>query len=144
MIIKMKNSVLDGYIVFLSDLKLKAKDSRMRTRFIKILQDKLELLVKEEDTLKKEHAKIDENGDIIYNETKMPDGENVKGFMVKNIEKYNADLSELLNEDFVIEINEERLEMIETVKEAVFNYDLELSGKEASIYDSLCTMLEDN
>ncbi len=51
---------------FLFNLILNSKESRMRTRFIKLLEDQIELLMVERQQLINDYAQKDENGEILH------------------------------------------------------------------------------
>lgn len=140
--IKFKNSKLQGFIEFLFDIELRGKESRMRTRFLSLLQERYQLIMQEVETIQRENAELDEYGEIIYNLTKMPDGEEAQSFKVKDIKKYNQEIGELMNELFIIDVDRERREMISSVKKSVLDYDSEIGGQLASTYDHLCEVLE--
>lgn len=143
MYFKIKNYNLEGYIKLLYNLKLKGKDSRMRTRFIRLLQERFQMIMVEAQEIQTEYAVKDDNGEVIFKEVKMPGGEKNKSFKITDPIKYNLEINELMDEDYIIEVNEERKEMLMSVKDSILNCEMEFSGQEAELYDSLCEAVEE-
>lgn len=133
----MKNYEVAGFGEFLLDLKLKGKQSRMRTRFIRLLQDQLNLVNEERNSLLDDYAAKDENGDFI---TEMIDGK--ESIVLENGEEYNLEMTKLMNEFFIIEETQERELMLNEVRNIVLECDLEFSGAEAVAYDRWCEIVE--
>ena len=138
MYLVMKNFELKVFGDFLYGMTLKGKESRMRSRFIAIIEAQLELIQKERDILLKDYAKTDESGQPVLNTDK--DG---KEFMVLNdAQSYNLEIAKLMQEELVIEVKDDNKEMLRIVAEAVLNTDKEFSGFEAESYNRLCDVLE--
>jgi hypothetical protein len=131
--IKIKNSYLSESIEFLYNLSLKGKQSRHRTRFVKLLQSKLKQVGEEEVELLKEYAGVDDNGEINRHES--------GSFAIEDVVGFNKQQNELFNEDFIIEGGDYH-GMLKTVKEILFDYDGEVSGKTAEVFDYLCEIFE--
>lgn len=142
---KLTNQEVNVFGQFLINLKLKGKDSRMRTRLFKMLQERQELILSEHQQLKNEYAEKDEDGNVIYHETRMPDGSSQKGFKIAetDIKKYNSEITMLMEEEFIIEETEERKDMLLSVRNAVLNFDEDLSGDEAILHDRWCEIVEE-
>lgn len=134
---KIKNFDVQELGNFLVDLKLKGQQSRMRTRFIKILQSHLDTINKEQDEIVKTYAELDENG-----KPKTRKEGNNEYYVIKEKEQAEKEINELREEEFVIEENEENKLMLLTVKEAVFSCEKEFQGVEAFRYDRYCELFE--
>lgn len=134
-----KNYEIAPFGRFLFDLKLKGKESRMRTRFISLLESRLELINKEREQLLDDYAKKDEEGNILkeYNEEMKRDV-----VLLEDGQAYNAEVLKLMNEDFIIEETADKIEMLKTIQEIVLNVDLEFSGNEAMQYERFCQIVE--
>jgi len=137
MTIRMHNVEIESFANFLLELNLKGKDSRMRTRFIRLLQERMELIRGEHSELLKQHSNLDENGNPNIVER---DGQKV--YDVKDVTEFNKDYNDLMLEQFVIEETESNKEMIKIVREAVVNCDKEFSGQEALVFDRYCEIVE--
>lgn len=134
MIVKIKNAWLGQAISLLFNLPLMAKKSRHRTKFVKLLNDRLQEVSEQEQQLLKEHCELDESGEPL----KTDDG---KGFKAKDTASFLKDQQELYDEELVIEGGDNR-EMLETVKDVLENCEEEFSGKEAMTYDYLYDQFE--
>lgn len=138
MILVFKNYELKAFGEFLYELSLKGKESRMRSRFIKVLEDQLQLINNEREILLKDYAKKDENGELVFDKDK--DGREF--VILDDSYSYNLELSKLMQEDFIIEIKNDNTEMIKTIQDIVLNVDKEFSGIEAERYNRFCDILE--
>lgn len=138
MYLTMKNFELKVFGEFLYELSLKGKDSRMRSRFIALIEAQLELIQKERDILLQDYAQTDENGKPITKE----DDEGNAFMVLKDAQSYNLEITKLMQEEFVIEVKDDNKDMLKTVAEAVLNVDKEFSGFEAESYNRLCDVLE--
>src|SRR5689334_16329635 len=121
-------------ISYLHSLKLERTDSRMRSRFKKLLIDKYQDFAEEIEEINNSYAVKNELGEIII--------ENEKCTFENNNERLK-EILELSNEVIVIEQNEENRKMLLSVKESVLNRGpSELEGKDADIYDNLSEIVE--
>jgi len=132
--ITIKYSHIGESINFLYNLSLKGKQSRHRTRFVKLLQEKLKGIAEEELEIVKEFSGVDEEGNPKKNEDDSFDIKDVKGFV--------AQQKELFEEEFVVEGSDHH-GMLKTVKEILLNYDGEVSGQTAEVFDYLCERFEE-
>ncbi len=135
----MFNIEVEPFINFLMELELPAKQSRMRTRFCKLGIERLNLLEEEKMEIIKKHANIDENGEI----KQIEDAEGRLVWDVENIDEFNVDYKELMIEEWVLELNEEKKDMLLTLKNSILNLDIVLKGKEALQYDRWCEIVEE-
>ena len=134
----MKNYEVKAFGEFLYDMKLNSKSSRMRSRMVTLLEEHLMMVNKERDELVKDYAKRDEEGEIV---TEEHDGK--MAYVLDNPQEYNMAVTVLMNEDFILEETESRMEMLHTVRDVVLDYDEELSGDDAMMYDRFCEIVED-
>lgn len=138
MILVFKNYELKAFGDFLYELSLKGKDSRMRSRFIAILETQLQLIANERDILLQDYAKKDEKGEPIRDK----DEEGQEFVILEDSLSFNLEVSKLMGEEFIIEIKNEKVEMIKTIQRIVFDVDKEFSGIEAERYNRFCDILE--
>jgi hypothetical protein len=136
---KLKNYEIDAFTKLLYDMKLKGKESRMRTRLVKQLDEYSRgVIAVERSELIAQYAEKDEQGQIVLNEDK------TQAILSEDtIPEFNAEYSILMNEQYVIEENETNKEMLLNVAQSVLNCDIELSGNEAIMYDNWCEGLEE-
>ena len=135
---RMFNIEIEPFINFLMELELPAKQSRMRTRFCKLGIERLSLLEEEKMEIIKKHANIDENGEV----KQVKDEQGRLVWYIKDKDGFNADYKELMIEEWVLELNEEKKDMLLTLKDIVLNLDIVLKGKEALQYDRWCEIVE--
>lgn len=126
----MKNRDLAKAINFLNSLNLKGKDSRSRSKFIRLLEKYFEELKDDEIELLREFDLLDENGNI------KQDTDNTDSIRLFNIEQ-----EKLYSEKVVINC-EDIIDRMITLKEVLENLDTELSGDDAYIYDYLLDEIE--
>lgn len=130
--VEIENMMLLPASNFLYGLKLVRKQSRMRRRFIKMLNDRNEEFMGERKQLQEEYSNKDEEGNaiIINDEYDIPKGE--------AWDKFIEDTKELSKEKYVIEGGDNR-EMIRTIQEILRKFeDEEYEGQESDVYDYLC------
>ncbi|WNF31631.1 DUF1617 family protein [Aeribacillus composti] len=133
MILKIEKAKLAPIINLFYDLSLRGKQSRHRSKFIKLLSERLEEYQEDLKELLKEHCNLDEKGEPIVKEDNT--------FDVKDIDAFIKDRKELDEEEIVIEGGDYQ-DMLKTVKEILMNCDREFSGQEAMIYDYICERFE--
>lgn len=138
MYLVMRNFELKVFGDFLYGLSLKGKDSRMRSRFVSLIENQLQLIQKERDILLMDYSRKDEQGNPITEQ----DGEGKPFVVITDPTSYNLEISKLMSEEFVIEVKDDNREMLKTVAEIVLNIDKEFSGFEAESYNRLCDILE--
>jgi hypothetical protein len=134
---KMLNAEVNGFIKFLMSLELSGRDSRMRTRFCKLAQTRLDEINEERTELIKQYGVVDEDGNI-----KKEERDGVELFVMKDRDAFNREYEIMMLEEFVIDETEERKEMLVTVHNIVLNADVKLSGQDALIYDRYCEIVE--
>lgn len=140
---KLKNGEIDVLIEFLYNMNLRRKESRMRTRMIKLLAERYKDVIEEKNEIYERYAKKDEDDNIMFDP-------NTKQIIFKDEESEQKALEEyleLMNEDCVIDQTEERKDMLITVRDAVLNYDddeyfKDMRGEKAVIYDRICEIVE--
>ena len=138
MILVFKNYELKAFGDFLYELSLKGKDSRMRSRFISIAEEQLELITKEREILLQDYAKKDEEGNAVRD----TDEEGREFIILEDTFSYNLEVTKLMQEDFIIEVKNDKVEMIKTLQRIVLDVDKEFSGLEAERYNRFCDILE--
>lgn len=130
--IKIQNKYLLPSINLLYDLSLKGKESRHRTRFIKLLQEQLKEVEEERKQLAEEFSRKDKNGKPIIEDNK---------YVLENEKEFYKEFNELMDEEFIIEgANYE--ETLKTVKTILLECEVAFSGQDAMVYDYLCEQFE--
>ena len=131
--VKIQYKYVVEVINFLSNISLKGKQSIHRTRFIKLLNEKLKQISEEELELVKEFTGVDEEGNPKKNEMGNFDIKDAAGFLKQQ--------KEYFQECYVIEGGDAH-GMLKTMKSVIENYDQELSGKDAEVFEHLFTAFE--
>lgn len=127
--IEIENGKLTAAASFLYKLNLIRKQSRMRRRFIALLDERNKIYQEDKKALQEEHANKDEEGKAIIVDDK---------YDIPDMVAFSNDLKELNEEKLVIEGGDNR-EMIRTMKEVLRKFeDEEYQGQESEIYDYLC------
>jgi hypothetical protein len=136
--VEIKNMYLEPAIKLLFDLPLKRKQSRHRTKFVKLLNEQLKDVMEQKKEIIKEHANSDENG-----EPKTFENENgQQEYDFKDKKAFQEDMEELYEEKLIIEGSGHK-EVLETVKGVLLETDEEFKGQQAMVYDYLCDQLEE-
>lgn len=129
--VKIKNNMLNEAVDFFFGMTLKGKESRMRTRFIKLISSEVERVAEEEREILKEYCVLNDDGELEQNE----DG---TAIIKKGKEEVLMDERlELLNEEFIIDDSNSQ-NMLMTVRKILDECDMDLSERKAVLYDYLC------
>lgn len=134
----LQNFQLTAIANLLKDFPLKSYDSRMRSRFINILNERLEQLNKEKEALQEEYAERDENGEVIRSEQ---DG--VEYITITDRVSLNKEIKTLMDEEFHIDLTSENKKTFATVLKVLHETEKEFADFEAQVYDVICTKLEE-
>lgn len=129
--ITLKNNDLIPVIDFLKNMPIKGKDSRHRSKLVKQLQAALDGLIEAEKELISEFGLLDENNELIPAEKQ--DTEAVKEFQKEQKVLYDE---EVVIEGGVFAKNFDEMPRI------LNEYEGELSGAQAEIYDRLLDEME--
>lgn len=133
-----KNMEIEKIGRFLIEIKLRGRLSIMRTRFVKLLQARLDLQNEERQQLISDFAKKDENEQLVYETNE----QGVEGLVITDPKEFNQEMIKLMEEDFIIEESPDKMEMFLVLKDIVMNFDEELSGEDAMTYDTLYELFE--
>lgn len=135
---KLRNIEIEPFVEFLMSFELKGKESRLRTRLVKLLNEKLANFRDEHLELVKDYANLDENKNPVI----IDKGDGTQAYDIENIDEFNYQYDLLMFEEFTIENTEERNEMLTFVKDMVLDCDKVFSGIEALRYDRFCDIVE--
>lgn len=133
---------------WLVELKLHGKQSRQRTRFVKILAERVNELNAERQRLFDEYGEKNRKGEFIYvdgegkESTEPKAGLRLKMHKGKTEEKFNEEFSTYLNEDYVLDVSPQTKDTIYGVREIILHTNEEFSGPMASRYDEWCEAFE--
>lgn len=133
---EIKNGEITAYVEFLQKLNLKSRASRGRTKLIKLLEKKINEFNMDLNSLRDEYFKKDEQGQFIQENGKLVVKDGV------SIAEAQSEADELNNENAVILLDEYE-QQIKAMYQALDEYDGELSGTDATIYDDLMEKLEE-
>lgn len=128
--LKIKNKDLKDSIQFLENLSLKGKESRYRTKLINVLQIALNELIADELDLLKLHG-LFKDGGLLPKE--LQDADSARAF--------NEEYEEVTNETVTIDTGL-FTEQIKNMKGVLENLTIDLSGRQAEVYDILLDELE--
>lgn len=135
---RIKNVEIQEFINFLMGFELKGRESRLRTRFVRLLAERIALISEEHNELIRQYAKFNENDEPIIIEI-----EGTRVYDVPDKAAFNKEYHILLNEDYVIDENEERKELLLFVKDIILNCEKTFKGREALEYDRWCEIVEE-
>lgn len=127
----LKNKELAPAINFLQSFNLKAADSRHRSKLVKLLVSAYEEFGKEEKELTGKFDLLNETGEL----------KSEKDRNLENVKQFNAEQQILFNEKVTIE-GGMYSKNIEELPRILNEYDGDLSGQEAEIYDRLLDEFE--
>ena len=134
--ITLKNQYLIPLIPFLRGMKLKGERSRARSKFLSLALEAYASLHESELELLKEYAVLDSEG----NPKTAGDG----SFSLRDefVKEYFVEHDKLFNEVAEIE-GGTYAEHLALMRQILLNYDEELDGENAALYDALCDAFEE-
>ena len=132
--IKLENRHIITLIPFLQSMKLRGERSRARSKFLALAMTSYESLHLSEVELLKEYAVLDESGELLQT-----DG----AFTLKEETalEYHIEREKLFSEIAEIEGGTYTAHL-ELMRKILADYDEDLSGETATLYDALCDSLE--
>ena len=132
---EIKNGEITAYVEFLQNLNLKSRASRGRTKLIKLLEKKIDEFNMDLNSLRDEYFQKDDQGQFIQENGRLVVKDGV------SVGEAQAEADKLTNENAVILLDEYE-QQIKAMYQALDEYDGELSGTDATIYDDLMDKLE--
>lgn len=134
--ITFKKSKLIVFYQLLNAVKAKGRKSRAVTKFNKLIVAKIEELQEDEKTLIAQHFEVDEEGNA-----KRDDNDHLIALDGADVAKYEKEWQELHEEDVVIGLTEYK-PYFEFLQSALEDWEQDLSGSDAVIYDELLDEIE--
>ena len=132
---EIKNGEITAYVEFLQKLNLKSRASRGRTKLIKLLDKKIDEFNADLNSVRGEYFKKDDKGNFVQENGKLVVKDGV------SVGEAQTEADKLTNENAVILLDEYE-QQIKAMYQALDEYDEELSGTDATIYDDLMEKLE--
>lgn len=132
---EIKNGEITAYVSFLQKLNLKSRASRGRTKLIKLLEKKIDEYNADIASLRDEYFKRDDKGNFVQENGTLVVKDGV------SVGEAQAEADKLTDENAVILLDEYE-QQIKAMYQALDEYDGELSGTDATIYDDLMEKLE--
>jgi hypothetical protein len=134
--IKLQNQHIVTLIPFLQNMKLRGEKSRARSKFLSLAMESFYSLHQSEVELLKEYAVLDDNGEPVKN----ADG----GFTLKpeTAVEYLLERDKLFTEVAEIE-GGTYTSHLKLMRGILADYDEELEGDNAALYDALCDAFEE-
>lgn len=137
---KMMNRDIEGFVNFIMSEELSSKLSRMRSRFVEgQAKPQMNLINEERMEIVSKYCKKDDQGELKVIE----DEHGNSRYDIEDMEGFNKDFLELMNEYFVVEANQEKKEMLECIKQIVINTPKLFKGSDAIEYDKWCDIVEE-
>jgi hypothetical protein len=135
---KLKNIEVMPFYDFIMSFDLIGKESRLRTRFAKMLLERSSIIKEEHGELIRQFAKFDDDGEPFIIEV---NGQ--KAYDITDRDTFNKEYYMLMNEDFIVTENEERKEMLLFIKDIILNCEKTFKGREALEYDAWCERVDE-
>lgn len=139
---EIKKSNLVNVFQFLNDATLVGAASRSRTKLNKDISEAINELQEEETTLAEEMGgEVDENGHVDFKVDEDLSSEELENAKKEKAIEFSKAQLELRQEKVIF--NETVKDQFNRLKNALYNYDKELSGAEANVYDMVLDVLEE-
>lgn len=134
--LKIKKGFIVGLASWLNELNLSGKESRERTRFVKVLSDEWQKIEEDRKEIISRYVAKEEDGAW----KKTVDNSSGKEVEVWDLsaedkDKVTQETVDLYNEEFVLDITEANKERMALIKEIVLNTDYKFGPKETDSFD---------
>lgn len=130
MIFKLKNIYIASFVNWLTMQSLKGQYSRARTRFVKVLQDRLKEYSGFQKELVNKYVEKDKDGKV--KTEKINGQEHFKFKKEEDKESYLKELEELGKEEFILDITEANKKDIDIIKKVTLETDYKFGPVEGS------------
>lgn len=148
--LKLKNSLVPPLYTWLDSIPLIGKESRERSKFNKILLERMQEIGEIKQDMVKPHCKIDDKGKLKTKKETVKDNQGKdferEVFVFKNKkarETYNKEWEEYMEEELIIDVLEGNKSKIYTVKDIILNTEQKFSGAIAELYNLWCEAFEE-
>ncbi|EOH87222.1 hypothetical protein UAS_01166 [Enterococcus asini ATCC 700915] len=132
--LKIKNEELVDVITFLEEFELQPKVSRVRTKLVKLIREKIDELYKDEVELLQRFGKKDEEGNLIQDNGNF-------SLLPETAAEYHKEKADLLNEDSVIDVAELHSKLPLLIG-GLEDSEVTISGKKAETLELVLELLE--
>ena len=132
--LKIKNEELVDVITFLEGFELQPKVSRVRTKLVKLIREKIDELYKDEVDLLERFEKKDEEGNLIQDNGNF-------SLLPETAADYHKEKADLLNEDSVIDVAELH-DKLPLLIGGLEDSEVTISGKDAETLELILGLLE--
>lgn len=132
--LRIRNEELVDVITFLESFELQPKVSRVRTKLVRLIRQKIDELYKDEVELLERFGKKDESGNLIQDNGNF-------SLLPETAAEYHKEKADLLNEEThidVVELHDKLPLLIGGLEES----EVKLSGKEAETLEVVLELLE--
>lgn len=125
--VEIENVYLKPAVDFLFNLELERKESRHRTKFIKQMNERLKEVEQERYEIIKDHANLDEEGNLKTKGDK---------YDIPSKDKFDKEINDLYTEKLVIEGGDNQ-QMLESISKILKEDESKLKGAKAAVRDYL-------
>ena len=125
---------------------LHGKESRARTRFLRLINDRVVEIAEETKKIAEDNCEKNKTGRFIYTDKDGKDTtDQAKGvnYKVIKVEKFNKEMNDYRQEDYKIDITQANSETVYGVRDMIMNTKEEFTGNMAVMYDEICQSFED-
>lgn len=129
---------------WLSDRMLHGKQSRNRTRFLRLMSDRLQEMDEERQRILKEHS-VKKEKKLVFLDSEgkeTTDEKKGKRYKIKDPKAYQKEYLEYINEDYVIDVTPSTKDAVYGVRDIILETQDEFSGIMAARYAEWCDGFE--
>jgi hypothetical protein len=135
---RLPNYMVSSFTEFLLSLELPFRQSRLRSKLVKQARMQLKEIEEVRQELIEKYGEKDSEGKV-----KTESKEDGSMFIpLKDVDGFNNDITELMQEDWIVEENESNKDMLLAAKDIILNYDGVLKGEEAMQFDMYAEAFE--
>lgn len=136
----LQNKYLFQMVAWFNSLSLIGYQSRMRTKFSKILFEQAQKVEQERKEILESYAKKGEDGQFII--VKDEKGLDSYDLAEDDVQKFKAEYEQLQNNNAIFVVDDSNKEIFDTIKRIIADTDTKIGPEFANAYDAFCESLE--
>jgi hypothetical protein len=137
---RLPNYLVTPFVEFLHSLELPFRQSRLRTKMIKVAQKQLREIEEGRQELLEKYGDKDKEGQLV--KEKLEDGTSRIPMSEESAKGFQKDYRELMQEDWILDENESNKDMLLAIKDIILNYDGVVQGELATQLDMFAEVFE--
>lgn len=136
----LQNKYLFAIASWFNSLELVGYQSRMRTKFVKVLTEHAQKIDDERKAILESYAKKEEDGKFVL----VKDANGMESYDLddEDVLKFKAEYQDVLDKNAIFLVDDSNRDIYNTLKRIIAETDKKVGGEVAEAYDAFCDALE--